>query len=322
MLGAPAGSSGSIMIGGAGADTLIGGVFSQAPTGATLNGGSVQENATNGTVVGTISGTDPDAGDVLSYALLDTAGGRFAINANTGVISVANGSLLNFESNTSHNITVRVTDQGGLFIDKTFTLAVTNVNEAPSNATLTGGSVAENSANGITVGTVTGTDPDAGSVFTYSLTDNAGGRFAINANSGMISVANRSLLDFESNTSHNVTVRVTDQGGLFIDKTFTIAVTNVNEAPTGATLNGSVQENAANGTVVGTISGTDPDAGDVLSYVVFDTAGGRFAVNANTGEVTVANGALLNFESNPSHNIVVRVAMLLGSSLTRPSRSP
>ena len=96
------------------------------------------------------------------------------------MISVANGSLLDFESNTSHSMTVRVTDQGGLFIDKTFTIAVMDVNEAPSDATLTGGTVAENSANGTTVGTVTGTDPDAGAVLTYSLFDNAGGRFAIN----------------------------------------------------------------------------------------------------------------------------------------------
>ena len=33
---------------------------------------------------------------------------------------------------TSHNVTVRTTDQGGLTFDQSFTIAVTNVNEAPS----------------------------------------------------------------------------------------------------------------------------------------------------------------------------------------------
>ena len=61
----------------------------------------------------------------------------------------------------------------------------------------------------------------------------------------------------------------TDQGGLFIDKSFTIAVTNVNEAPTGATLSGSVQENAANGTVVGTISG-------ILLAMLMNNGGGAW----------------------------------------------
>ena len=54
--------------------------------------------------------------------------------------------LLDYESATSHAITVRVTDQAGLTFDKTFTIKVTNINEAPTNATLSGGTVAENSA--------------------------------------------------------------------------------------------------------------------------------------------------------------------------------
>src|SRR6185503_1813933 len=98
---------------------------------------------------------------------------RFAINATTGQITVANGTLLDFETGASQAITVRVTDQTGLTLDKGFTIAVTNVNEAPTGATLSGGSVAENSATGTVVGTVTGVDQDAGSSFTYALTNNA-----------------------------------------------------------------------------------------------------------------------------------------------------
>ena len=279
-----------------------------APTSATLTGGSIAENAANGSVVGSVAGVDPDAGAVLNYTLTDNAGGRFAINATTGQITVANGTLLNFESATQHNITVRVTDQGGLTFDKTFALGVTNVNEAPTNATLTGGSVAENAANGAVVGTIVGVDPDVGAVLTYSLTDNAGGRFAINATTGQITVADGTLLNFEAAASHGVTVRVTDQSGLTFDKAITLNVTNVNEAPTNATLTGgSVVENATNGTAVGTVTGVDPDAGAVLAYSLTDNAGGRFAINATSGQITVADGTLLNFEAATSHGVTVRV---------------
>src|SRR5262249_7364251 len=162
-------------------------------------------------------------------------------------------------------ITVRVTDQGGLTFDKTFTINLTNVNEAPTNASLSSSAVAENAANGTIVGVVTGTDPDAGAVLTYALIDDAGGRFAFNAATGEASVANGTLLNYEAATSHSIVVRVTDQDGLTFDKTLTISVTNVNEAPTDATLSGgAVAENAANGTVVGTVTGVDPDAGAVL----------------------------------------------------------
>ncbi len=45
---------------------------------------------------------DADAtNNLVSYALLDDAGGRFSIDPQTGVIRVANGSLLDYEANTS-----------------------------------------------------------------------------------------------------------------------------------------------------------------------------------------------------------------------------
>jgi serralysin len=89
----------------------------------------VAENSANGTPVGTVAGFDLDAAAVLSYALTDNAGGRFAINASTGAIMVANGSLLDYETATSHQITVRTADQSGHVFDKAFTIAVTDVNE-------------------------------------------------------------------------------------------------------------------------------------------------------------------------------------------------
>ena len=186
-------------------------------------------------------------------------------------------------------MTVRVTDQGGLTFDRTFTLALTNANEAPTNATLSGGSVAENSANGTVVGTVTGVDPDAGATFSYSLTNNAGGRFAINSSTGQITVANGTLLDYETATSLGIVVRVTDQGGLTFDKNLTLTITDVsessNQAPTNATLSGnSVAENAANGVVVGTVTGVDPDAGATFSYSLTNNAGGRFAIDSHRSD--------------------------------------
>ena len=55
---------------------------------------TVAENAANGTAVGiTALATDADAGTTISYSLTDNAGGRFAINATTGVVTVAEGRV-------------------------------------------------------------------------------------------------------------------------------------------------------------------------------------------------------------------------------------
>ena len=104
-----------------------------APTDLALSANTVAENAANGTSVGTVSATDPDSGDTQSYSLTDTAGGRFAIDGSTGEITVANGTLLNFEAAASHSVTVRVTDSGGLTYDETFTINLNDGNEAPIN---------------------------------------------------------------------------------------------------------------------------------------------------------------------------------------------
>jgi hypothetical protein len=79
----------------------------------------------------------------LRYTLNNNANGRFAINATTGVLTVANGAQLDYEAATSHQISVRTTDQAGLTFDKTSTIGVTDVNEVPTNATLTSNTVAE-----------------------------------------------------------------------------------------------------------------------------------------------------------------------------------
>src|SRR5205807_1497440 len=92
--------------------------------------------------------------------------------------------------------------------------------------------VSEGAANGDLVGiTASSTDVHGGTV-TFSLSDDAGGRFAIDASSGVVTVANASLLDYETATSHDITVKAADPSGAFTTQTFTIAVTDVNEAPT------------------------------------------------------------------------------------------
>ena len=287
----------------------------EGPSDLSLSTNTVAENAATGTVVGTVTGTDVDAGDTKTYSLTDTAGGRFAIDSTTGQLTVANGSLLNYESATSHTVTVRVTDSGGQSYTETFTINLSNVNEGPTDLSLSANTVTENATTGTVVGTVSGTDPDSGDTKTYSLTDTADGRFAIDSSTGQLTVANGSLLNYESAASHTVTVRVTDSGGQSHNETFTINLTNVNEAPTDLTLSANiVPESATTGTVVGIVTGTDVDAGDTKTYSLTNTAGGRFAINASTGEITVADGSLLNYENAASHSLTVQVTDSGGQS--------
>ena len=98
---------------------------------------------------------------------------------------------------------------------------------------------------------------------TYSLDDDAGGRFAINASSGVVTVA--SVLDAETATAHSITVRATSADGSSSTQSFTIAVSDVNEFDVSAVTDAdatpdSVAEDATVGTLVGiTAAAVDAD---------------------------------------------------------------
>jgi Ca2+-binding RTX toxin-like protein len=100
-----------------------------APTGLTLSNASVAENSANGTVIGSFTAIDVDGNAGSSYALLSDAGGRFAVDTQTGVLSVANGTLLDYETSQSFTIDAQVTDAGGASFHQQFTIALTNVVE-------------------------------------------------------------------------------------------------------------------------------------------------------------------------------------------------
>ena len=78
-----------------------------------INSHQVSEGAANGTVVCQVSADDKD-GDAITYALLNDAGGRFTINSTTGEIVVANGDLLDYETDKEHILRVRVADSSGM----------------------------------------------------------------------------------------------------------------------------------------------------------------------------------------------------------------
>ena len=128
--------------------------------------------------------------------------GRFAIDASTGVVTVADASLLNFEANTSHQITVRASD-GTDTTDQNFTIAVTDVNEAPTVTSGTTGSVAENAPTSTVVYTATATDPATtapNNTISWSLTGADASLLSINS-SGQVTL--NAPASFEAKNSYS-----------------------------------------------------------------------------------------------------------------------
>lgn len=192
---------------------------------------SVAENQTS---VITVHANDPE-GLTVTYTIVGGAdSAKFSVNSSSGVLTF--NTAPNFEAptdvggNNVYDVTVRASD-GTVTADQAIVVTVTNANEAPTSVSLSASTLAENSAQGTFIGTLSFTDPDAGATGTFSLTNSAGSRFQITGTSlqaGSVST------DFETATSHLITVRFTDQGGLTFDQNFTINISNVNEVTPGS----------------------------------------------------------------------------------------
>ena len=234
---------------------------------------TVQEDAPFSVVVPSITFADEDAGDTLTYSA-----------------SLANGTALptwlSFNATTqtftgtpddaqvgSLDLRVTATDTGTLTVSDTFSLTVTNVNEAPTVAAPIADQTAlEDAAFSVVVPASTFTDVDHvhGDQLTYHASLSGGGNLPAwlsfdpltRTFSGMPGNGDVSLLA--------LTVTATDSGALSASTAFTLTVQNVNDAPTVAApiADHTAAEDSPFAFTMNSATFTDPDQihGDGLIY--------------------------------------------------------
>ena len=273
---------------------------------------SVSEDAATGTAVGTVSATDPDEGDSVAYSI--TAGngdGKFSIGASGGSITVA-GSL-DYETTLSYTLTVQAIDGNSGTATATVKISVTDVSEAapppPTNLTFSYSPAA--GSFGFTWHAVAGADM-------YRVQYRVGG-------------AEGTWTNLEATTSTSHTFR--PAGGPMCGTTYefhiqargdgetypanwssrsssvTYNTPACNRAPAfgSVTYSFTVSEDAATDTAVGTVSASDPDDGDSVTYSI--TAGngdGKFSIDGSGGGITVAGS--LDYETTSSYTLTVQAS--------------
>jgi hypothetical protein len=252
-----------------------------APTGITLAGGSVAENA-DGAAIGTLTTVGPAPGTGITYAVDDA---RFEVI--DGALKLKAGQLLDYEAASSLSLNLTATTDAGLSLSRVFTISVTNVNEAPVITSGAAASVAENIGTQVAVYTASGTDPE-GDAIAWSIAGGADASlFAINASTGVVTF--KASPNFEApadngaNNVYDIILRAT-AAGQTTDQAVAIDVTNANEAPILSalipdrvvTLNQAMASFSVAGNFV------DPD-GTTLTYSLVSGAATGVSFNAATG---------------------------------------
>ncbi|MFM7559041.1 Ig-like domain-containing protein [Cylindrospermopsis raciborskii] len=274
---------------------------------------SVEENITT---VGNIIATDAD-GNTLTYSISGGADqSLFSINGTTGALSFVTAP--NFEvprdagTNNVYNLQIQVTD-GNNLVTQDLIITVTNVNEAPTDLTLSASTIAENQASGTVVGNFSTTDPDAGNTFSYSLvtgtssTDNN----AFTIDGGQLKTT--ATFDFETKNSYSIRVRSTDQGGLSFEKQLTIGVRDVNEPPVFSSVSFNVPENRK---LVGKINVQDPE-GDAITFALAGVDAKLLSIDSQ-GNLTFNREPDFEKPENADKNNIYQVQVTVEDGKTPP----
>ena len=215
------GSLGSYLISG----SVVGGIRAECFT--------IAENTANGTAVGTVAARINHGAAPLTYAIASgNLNGAFSINPSTGAITVTNSSVLDFEALSLRwddpatiEMFVTITDSNNPSLNENLRAVVTvaDVNEPP---VITDGAATLHAylATGTNVFQVTSSDPDHYDIATYSISEgNAGNAFAIDANTGQITVSGS--VSFTLGTVYTLIVQATDQGTPVRQSTATVIIT-------------------------------------------------------------------------------------------------
>lgn len=168
---------------------------------------NINENANNGSSVGTLAVTNGDITPVSKTIFSGNDSGTFNIDETTGEITISDSTILDYESVKKLEFVVKVSD-GNLSDIATITINLNDIDEKP---------VAQDTsfvlslyANNLTViGQTTVNDPEE-KILSYSfISGNDDGIFSINSN-GEIILEDNSKLDYYSISEYHLAINVSD----------------------------------------------------------------------------------------------------------------
>lgn len=186
------------------------------------------------------------------------------------------------------------------------TLTVTSA--AVNAMTFTPVTLHENQSAGTSAGTLSAASANSNAVFTYSFSGGSGAADNASFNLSGNKLLTMTSFDYETKSSYNVRIRATDQYGQSAEQTFTIRITDVNEAPVMArVLDEEVCLGRENHSI--TLSGISPGP-ETMQNVTLDVQSNNPGLFNNLSVSSVSGGkAILSYSLATTGTAVVTVTV-------------
>lgn len=156
------------------------------------------------------------------------------------------------------------------------------------------------------LGNVTGSSNN-GEVSFEIESQNPQGAFSIDIQSGLLTVLDATAFDFEINTTITGIVKVSNEDA-FANSNILININDLEDSMlTVENLNVQIGENPEPNQSLGSIVATT-DQGSLTYSIESQVPSGAFQINENTGEVSVLNETLFDFELNETISGIVKVS--------------
>ncbi|MHA7129207.1 Calx-beta domain-containing protein [Algoriphagus namhaensis] len=270
------------------------------------------EDATNGVFTVTTSSqfdtnlsvtfeTSGSATEGVDYANLGTSF-IFPANTNSVTITVPVISDNLDEQDEEVTITLTGTDDSNITVGSpnVATLSIVDNDESPIIPTGQVFTISEDLTNTAGVGLVIATDTDAGTSFQSwtIVSGNEDGVFALDSNTGQLTIADNTNLDRETTAQYTLSLTVSDGTNASVIGTVTVNVLDVNDVSPVISPNQvfAVKAGDPNGTSLGSVAATDGDVTTTTfqNWTIISgndsndgDADAPFSIDTNTGEITI-----------------------------------
>ncbi|SHK74154.1 Cadherin domain-containing protein [Desulfatibacillum alkenivorans DSM 16219] len=279
---------------------------------------NIDENAAVPAYLGMLTVLEPDAGQLAALTILPPWDSYFHTEKwgqnedGDEMFSLFLDQSISSAEHPQINLYITTLDDGAPPISSTheFLFLMDPGENTPPLYIQIDGSVAttlpEDAPANTVVGTLTAVDANPAQTHTFTLLDDADGRFYLDGD--VLKVAEGADLDYETNGGFTIQVRAADNGEppLHLDQPIIINLEDGADPPTDVnvfTLLNPVREDRPVGTVIARIDITDPDAVNDYTYEIQGAGYDDFSIQESNGVPYLVTAAALDHAVMPSYTL-------------------